>query len=80
MLPSALGRIGAKAALAHADFGSGDPAATAALAAWLGPALAPLMAAGGVVASDQALDVAGWRPLPLPSGVRDGRYFLYRCC
>jgi hypothetical protein len=78
-LPSALGTIGAKAALAHADFGSGDAAATAALAAWLGPALAPLMAASGVVASDQPLDVVSWTPLPLPPGVHEGRYFLYRC-
>jgi hypothetical protein len=78
-LPTALIRIGAPAALAHADFGSGDPQATAMLAAWLGPALVPLMAPGGIVAADQSLQVPAWRALPLPASVRDGRYFLYRC-
>ena len=77
-LPKALARIGDKAALAHADFGSGDAAATTELAAWLGPALAPLMRAGGVVAADQPLSVAGWTALALPSSVPVGRYFLYR--
>jgi len=69
-------RIGRPAVLAHCDFGSGDRAATAALAAWLGPALKPLLAPGAIVLSDQALD--GFRPLPLPAGVAEGRYFLYR--
>ena len=77
-LPAARARIGGKAALAHADFGSGDAAATAELAAWLGPALAPLLREGGIVAADQPLNVAGWTALPLPSGVPVGRYFLYR--
>jgi hypothetical protein len=78
-LPTVLDKIGAKAALAHADFGSGDANATAQLAAWLGPALVPLMAPGGIVASDQPLQVSTWRALPLPASVREGRYFLYRC-
>jgi len=77
-LPAAGRRIGAPAALVHADFGSGDAAATAAVAVWLGPALASLLAQGGIVAADQPLAVEGWTPLPLPDGVAPGRYFLYR--
>lgn len=77
-LPPAAVRIGAPAALAHCDIGSGDAEATAALAAWLGPVLLPLLREGAVVASDQPLDAAGLAPLPLPQGVAAGRYHLYR--
>lgn len=77
-LPPAVVRIGAPAALAHCDIGSGDSAATAALAAWLAPVLMPLLRAGAVVASDQPLAAPGLAPLPLPDGVAPGRYFLYR--
>jgi hypothetical protein len=77
-LASAGGRIGAKAALAHSDVGTGDAAANAALAALLGPLLDRLMAPGGVVVSDQAMAMAGWHDLPLPDGVQPGRYHLYR--
>jgi len=76
--PLALARTGARAALAHCDFGSGDATATRSLADWLGPALAPLLAPGAVVASDQALALDAATTLPLPPGVRPGRYFLYR--
>ncbi len=69
---------GRPAALAHADLGSGDAASNAALARWLGPALAPLMAAGGVVLSDQPLADPRLSPLVLPAQVPEGRYFAYR--
>ena len=58
-LPDAMAIIGEPAALIHADIGSGDSKATASLAAWLGPALAPLAAPGAVIVSDQPLDVPG---------------------
>lgn len=77
-VPTALARIGARAALAHCDIGSGDRAATAALAAWLGPALVPLLADGAVVVGDQPLDDPALTPLPLPDGVAPGRYHMYR--
>ena len=77
-LPVALAALGAPAAMAHCDFGSGDQAATAALAAWLGPVLAALLADGAVVASDQALNLAALAPLALPAGVASGRYHMYR--
>ncbi len=77
-LPGALARTGGGAVFAHCDIGSGDPALTAELAAFVGPALAPLLAAGAVVAADQALDIAGCTAVALPDGVAPGRYHLYR--
>lgn len=77
-LPASAGRIGATARLAHADIGSGDVEATRALAAWLGPALTPLLAAGAVVVADQALSAPGLEPVALPESVEPGRYFMYR--
>lgn len=77
-LPAAARRLGATAALAHADFGSGERAPTAALAAWLPAALIALLRAGAVVASDQALALPGLEAEPLPAAVPAGRYHLYR--
>ena len=77
-LPAAARRLGASAALSHGDFGSGDGWATAELARWLGPALAPLLRPGAIVASDQKLSLRGLALLPLPSSVPAGRYHLYR--
>jgi hypothetical protein len=70
--------IGVPAVLAHVDIGSGDPAANAELAAFLAPRLHRLMASGGIVVSDQDLGMAEWQPVPLPPGVREGRYFMRR--
>lgn len=69
---------GGPVALAHADLGSGEAEATAALARWLGPALAPLIAPGGVVLSDQPLAIPGQLPAALPAAVPNLRYFAYR--
>lgn len=77
-LPGALARIGEQAIFAHCDIGSGDKAMTTALAAFVGPALAPLLAPGAVVASDQALAIPGFHEVALPEGVAVGRYHLYR--
>ncbi|UEM03549.1 class I SAM-dependent methyltransferase [Skermanella rosea] len=70
--------IGAPAALAHVDIGSGDPGANAELAAFLAPRLHKLMARGGVVVSDQDLGMPRWEPLRPPETVRPGRYFMMR--
>ena len=77
-VPRAAQRLPAPAALVHADIGSGDEAATLRLAAALAPHIRRLMAPGGVVASDQPMAIPGLRALPLPVGVVDGRYYLYR--
>jgi hypothetical protein len=77
-LPAAARRLGASAALAHCDIGSGDRAATAALARWLGPALAPLLAPGAIVLADQRLELPRAVALPQPDSVPPGRYHFYR--
>jgi hypothetical protein len=40
--------------------------------------LAPLLRAGAVVVSEPAIELPGWLALPLPIGVREDRYHLYR--
>ncbi|TVQ35519.1 MAG: hypothetical protein EA356_07365 [Geminicoccaceae bacterium] len=77
-LPVAARRLPGKAALVHSDIGTGDAARNARLAAWLGQAIPPIVARGGFVASDQALDHPALRPWPLPPDVAPGRYHLYR--
>ena len=77
-VPKLLGLLGAPAALAHCDTGSGDKVASLELAAWLGPALNPVLVAGAVVTSDQPMAVPGWQVMALPEGVAAERYFLYR--
>lgn len=77
-LPTALGRIGAPAALVHADTGTGEAVRNARLAAWLGPRIMALMAPNGVILSDQELVGIAAKPLSLPDDVRPGRYFFYR--
>ena len=77
-LPGALGRIGTRAALVHADTGTGDAARNAKLAAWLAPHLVALAAPGGIILSDQDLAALARYALPLPDGVPTGRYYLYR--
>lgn len=69
---------GLEVVLAHADLGSGDAEATAALARWLGPRLAAIVTRDGLVLSDQRLDAEGLRAEPLPAGVPGDRYFAYR--
>lgn len=77
-LPGAAARIGGKAALIHADIGTGDEAATRALADAITPGLVALLAEGGVIASDQKLTDPALEPLELPAGVKPGRYHLCR--
>ncbi len=71
-------RHAGKIALVHADTGSGDKTATTALARWLGSVLGPMLTRGGIVLSDQKLEVAGTARHPLPTGVPPDRYFIYR--
>ncbi len=78
-LPRARERVGAAAVLAHADLGSGRIEEDRVVAALLARLLPPLMRPSGLVLSDQELVDPALRPQPLPAGVPEGRYFLYRC-
>ena len=77
-LPSAAGRIGAPAALAHCDIGTGEPESNARIAAFLAASLPGLMGARAFILADQAIAPAGWESLPPPEGIRPGRYHIYR--
>lgn len=77
-LPAAAGRLARQVALLHSDIGTGNPEETGALVREILPSLVRLLRAGAIVASDQSLDHASLGALPLPEGVRPGRYFLYR--
>jgi hypothetical protein len=77
-LPMMRSKIPHSAALAHVDIGTGDVRENQRLAAELVRLIAPLMRTNAVVVSDPAVDLPGWHRLPLPSGVREGRYHLYR--
>lgn len=65
-------------ALAHADIGSHDRAADAALAQEIAPLIGPLMRPGGVVLGDRAFAGQGWEEIALPEGARGWPYFMYR--
>ena len=71
-------RLGARAALAHADVGSEDRAADARLAAEIAPLIDRLLVAEGLVLSDRAMPLAAWEPRPPPPGAGGWPCFLYR--
>jgi hypothetical protein len=77
-LPAARGWMASKVVLAHLDAGTGEAAANKALAAELMPLIVPLLCAGGVLASDPVMESPALVALPLPDGVAEGRYHLYR--
>ena len=77
-LPAARERLGGKVALAHFDAGTGDAVANLKLAAGLRPLILPLLCAGGVLATQQVMGGPDLAALPLPGGVAEGRYYLYR--
>jgi hypothetical protein len=77
-LPANVARFGRAAALIHADFGTGDRERNAALAERIAAHIAAMATVGGIVASGQSLAASRLIPLPLPGGVAEGKYFLYR--
>lgn len=77
-LPALGERFKGRIALAHLDAGDGDDGANRELARALGPLVAPLLAPGGLLASDPAIEEEPLVPLPLPPAVPTGRYHLYR--
>jgi hypothetical protein len=64
--------------LAHFDPGTGDLAASRALAAELAPLIPPLLQPGGILASEHAIAADELQPIPLPVAGLPGRYHLYR--
>ena len=77
-LPAAVARFGPSVALVHSDLGTGDAEANRRLAGFLAACLPGLLRPGGVVLSDQEVNLAGAVALPLPAGAKPGRYFMSR--
>jgi len=77
-LAAARDRLNGRVALAHFDVGTGDADANQVLAAALTPLIVPLLLERGMLVSDPPLTHSELAPLPLPDGVRPGRYHLYR--
>ncbi len=64
--------------LVHADVGSEDRACDARMVAGLAPCIDKLLDPGALVLSDRAMQIARWRPLPLPEAAGAWPYFIYR--
>ncbi len=77
-LPAFAVRAPGQAVLVHSDIGTGDAERNRALAAWLAKTLPSLLRPGAWVAADQALIAPGLVGQPLPAGIAEDRYFLYR--
>lgn len=77
-LPKAIARLGRHTALANLDIGSGDEEASRRLARAMLPFVLQLLKPGAILISDQPVDDAALEPLPLPAGIKPGRYFLHR--
>jgi hypothetical protein len=70
--------LGIGAALAHADIGTGHDDIDAITLTWLPELMAGVLTRGGIAVSGLPLDRVELEPLPLPPGIKEGRYFLYR--
>ncbi|TXI07553.1 MAG: hypothetical protein E6Q76_08410 [Rhizobium sp.] len=70
--------VGANASLAHADIGTGYEDKDAITLTWLPQIMAGVLAPGGLAVSGLPIDHPDLQALPLPSSVKDGRYFIYR--
>jgi len=77
-LPAAPTWIGGQVALVHSDIGGGNLAETSAVCDALPEMLAPILASGAIVVSDQELRTPNWQKLPLPAAVAPGRYHMWR--
>lgn len=70
--------LGIGAALAHADIGTGHDEIDAVTLTWLPQLIAGVLTQRGVAVCGLPLEHPDLVPLPLPKGIKEGRYFLYR--
>jgi len=70
--------VGIDAALAHADIGTGHDEIDAVTLTWLPQLMVGVLRQGGIAVSGLPLDRPELEQLPLPEGIKSGRYFLYR--
>lgn len=77
-LPPLAPRLAGQVVLANSDLGSHDKATNLVVAELSARLLPPLMAPRGIIMSDLPLELDGFDTVPLPAGVREGCYYLYR--
>jgi S-adenosyl-L-methionine methyltransferase len=77
-LPKAIAQLARNTALANLDIGSGDEEASKRLARAMLPSVLQLLKPGAILISDQPVEDPALEPLPLPAGIKPGRYFLQR--
>ncbi|MGO4389183.1 class I SAM-dependent methyltransferase [Microvirga sp. 2YAF29] len=78
-LPAFLERFGeGSAALVHIDIGTGNEDANRELALHLSPLLAKLLMPGGFTLGDRAFALPDCTDISSTTGVRKGRYFVYK--
>ncbi|KQV70429.1 class I SAM-dependent methyltransferase [Rhizobium sp. Root1220] len=70
--------LGIDAALAHADIGTGHDEIDAVTLTWLPQLMVGVLVKDGIAVSGLPLDRPELEQLPLPQGIKEGRYFLYR--
>ncbi|MBB3914721.1 class I SAM-dependent methyltransferase [Rhizobium fabae] len=70
--------VGIGAALAHADIGTGHDEIDAVTLTWLPQLMAGVLARNGIAVCGLPLEHAELVALPLPEGIKEGRYFLYQ--
>jgi len=77
-LPHMAARYAGKVCLVNSDVGSFDKEQNAVMAGIVSGAAGPALAPGAIITSDLPLDIPGTRPLPLPPGAHEERFYLYR--
>jgi len=77
-LKQAAERFSGQCVLIHSDIGTGVEEDNQKMAKYLGVALQPFLKPGGILISDQQIELAGAVSLPLPEGIEDNRYFLLK--
>ena len=77
-LPRAVAALGRSAILVHSDISTPDPEINRRILDAMAETLPKLMLPGAILLSDQAVPFPGAETLPLPDGVRPGRYFFCR--
>jgi hypothetical protein len=73
-----LSYTGKRAAIAHADIGTGYPKKDGVIREWLPSRVVAVLAPGGLAVSGLELMHPELEEMPLPTSVEEGRYFLYR--
>jgi hypothetical protein len=77
-LPKAAERFKGRVVLAHSDVGSFAAEHNAMMSEIVSGNLAPALAKDALILSDLPLTVSSTERLPLPSGAKEDRYYIYR--